>query len=154
MKGIFIRTLKVTCLLIISIQLSSCEDIFKDSEEKIIGTWRYETVKYQRKYKLYTEELTSDYRDILLEFKSNHEVFLTFSETNETLYGYWEIERYEIYDESTDTYINEETLFYEIVNFENIYDTYIWDEFEIFFDQMTATEYMRDGTYTYKLERI
>lgn len=154
MKGIFIRTLKVTCLLIISIQLSSCEDIFKDSEEKIIGTWKYEKVMFQKNHRNYTQNVTSDYSDIILEFTDNHDALLILNESNDTLFGYWEIERYEIYDEYTDTYANEELLFFEVVNFDNKIDTYIWEGFGIYFDKITATEYMSDGIYTYELERI
>lgn len=145
-KSILFLSLLFSCL--------GCEGIFETMESKLEGEWEYSQVIFREAGHLYSEDITSDYREESIEFLTDHSVVTTFAGQQNRYFGWWEIEIYSVYD-----YDRNVDVYYQALNFTipldgNTDELVVWDDFIVENNVITAVEYLSNGTYSYTLRKL
>ncbi len=148
------RTLHIKILLfaLITFVFMSCgkNGIFTAPQDKIIGQWSYVSVKFSHNFT--TDDLTQEYKNLILDFRNQRDVFLIDERSGNTQKGTWTMKE--------DTYTTEESTYTTYSLFLSFYDTttgdiqqQLWDEVSVGKRYLRGTENYSDGSVSYKLER-
>ena len=151
-----LKTTFITLLLIVPI-LTSCnkESFGNTPEEKIIGTWTFDKVKYKPDGDISYTDFSSGYNNCTITFQSDGVLIAYDAKTNDTAEGYWYIDWYIEYDDNDDT---EKTIYVMIGNVSNtdmaINEDLYWDNLSVRNSKVEGDEVKDNGKYKYTLARI
>lgn len=153
------RSLKTTfiALLLIVPILTSCnkESFGNTPEEKIVGTWLFEKVKYKPSGNSSYTDFTSGYNNCTITFRADGVLSAYDAKSGVTAEGYWYIDWYVEYDEDDDS---EKTIYVMIGNVTNIdmgiNEDFYWDNLNVRNSKLEGDEDKDNGKYKYTLARI
>jgi len=153
------RRLKSTfiALLFILPFLSSCnkESFGNTPEEKIVGTWVFEKVKFKPSGQNSYTDFSSAYNNCTMTFQADGVLYAYDAKSKITAEGYWYIDWYVEYDEEDDT---DQTIYVMIGNVTNldmgVNEDFYWDNLSVRNSKLEGDEYKDNGKYKYTLARI
>jgi hypothetical protein len=128
--------------------LSSCkkDNLYQSTKEKIKGSWKYEKVTFTGKFSIFSQDVTNEYKDLLLQFDDASFNQININGNN-TIQGDWEVDNY---------YTNNDS--YNLMIYGNINDSfnksnydYTWENVYVTNKKLTFTESKKEGFYSYKL---
>ncbi len=127
----------------------SCEkDSLNYTERKIVGSWDYTKVKYNRSWSVSTSDLTTDYQSIQMDFNADFSANYSNSETGETGTGLWEL---------TQTYSDDNCVTTIYVSFTDDesgeLSQVVFENANICNRRMQAYYQEKDGRFRYVLEK-
>jgi len=142
----------------ITMLVAGCSEeyLLERKEDKLVGTWEFEKAFYKADHALFRNNITSDYRDDILEFYGDYSaVYIDYS-LNTAFPGYWQIILDKDYYHTEDGSGQNVEFFIDVV----FYDLVQGDDFAFFGsidrlnkDKLHFEARDRRGTYTFKLCR-
>ena len=146
---------QILILIGLPVLLLSCSDeyLLERKEDKIIGRWEFEKVFYKADHALFRDNITSEYRDDIIEFFGDYTAVYDDYSIHTTFPGDWRI----ILDHDIG---NDGGLSHEFFVDAVFYGFFQGDDFALFGsidklnkDKLQLEARDRRGTYTYKLCR-
>ena len=139
------------------VSLSSCTatgSVF-NVEEKIIGTWEFDEVKFKPNGKSRYSDYSNGFQGSSVTFKEGGILEAYDKDLDTTASGFWYIDYYEEYDNEGNT---RKTIYYMVGTLDipelNIYTDLFWDELSVSNKRLSAIEEnKKDGDYKYKMVR-
>jgi hypothetical protein len=123
-------------------------------EQRIIGTWEFDEVKFRPKGSGYTADYTNGFVGSSVTFKEGGILEAYDKDLDTTASGYWYIDYYQEYDEDDETTT---TVYYMVGTLDipelSILTDLFWDNLSITNKRLSATEEKNNGKYTYKMVR-
>tara|TARA_Y100000385_G_scaffold285570_1_gene345724 strand:- start:1940 stop:2407 length:468 start_codon:yes stop_codon:yes gene_type:complete len=151
-----LKTAFILLLLVFPI-LSSCHknSFGTTPEQKIVGTWLFEKVKFKPKGNISYTDFTDAYVNCTVTFNDDWTLTAYDAKSDITAYGSWYIDWYTNYDEDD---VTESTVYVLIGTMDNtslgiINDVY-WDELVVSNKKLTAIEEKDSGKYKYTMTRV
>ena len=135
--------------------LSGCNDVFLSPDEKLEGTWHFDKVTYTRSgFSFGSHNVTSDFRDIDIEFERNGDVTWYDMAYNDEYNGEWDLRYYYDYDYNDDRDERINVLNLILVDFDNEdIMHYEWELQSFTRRKIIAEEYVGNRRYRYKLKK-
>lgn len=123
-------------------------------EEKIIGTWEFEEVKFKTNGKSGYADYSNGYQGSTVTFKEGGILEAYDKDLDTTASGFWYIDYYEEFDEND----NIDEVYYMVGTLDipelSIFEDLLWDELKISNKRLSAIEENKDnGKYKYRLVR-
>lgn len=136
--------------------LSACSgsSIGSNMDERIIGTWEFEEVKFRPKGDAFAKDYTNGFVGSSITFKEGG-ILEAYDKDLDTLAsGYWYIDSYEEYDENDQTTT---TVYYMVGTLDipelSIFTDLYWDDLTVTGKRLHAKEEKNNGKYTYRMYR-
>lgn len=135
-------------LLILFSTLGSC---IKKPQDKIIGTWFFDKVVYHSGF-LDNDNITRDYIDLRLEFRSDGTFSRINVANNTTINGSWKIDGHDVTNGETTTYVQTLVLStYDATTGQG--EIHIWNDFSVKKNVMRGTENSGNDSYSYVMRK-
>lgn len=154
MKPIYFLVFFASSLLF---SLTSCvaSGSVSNVEAKIIGTWKFDEVKFQPDGKWSYADYSNGFQGSTVTFKEGGILEAYDKDLDTTASGFWYIEYYEEYDNDNNS---KETIYYMVGTLDipelDIYTDLFWNELRVSNKKLTAIEENKNGgDYKYKLVR-
>ena len=143
-------------LIVIASALSACSgsSFSTNIDQRIIGTWEFEEVKFRPKGDAFAKDYTNGFVGSSITFKEGG-ILEAYDKDLDTLAsGYWYVDSYEEYDQDNET---STTVYYMVGTLDipelSIFTDLYWDDLTVSGKKLRATEEKNNGTYTYKMVR-
>jgi len=139
------------CLMLFT--LISCEkdSIFLPTEKRVQGKWKYEKVEFRKNFSLSKEEITADYKDLIIEFKGNNSIVQTSNVPNRDAIGKWEVKRLMLNNEEDQTTRFIKGHLTDVSSGHQ--NSFEWRNLQFTRRKMSFTERRDGGTYRFKLRK-
>lgn len=135
------------------IQCTKEDSLFQSSEEKILGQWRFEQVKYFPNFSLTGDDRTQEFQDKILDFRKNQKVLKRTTETGEEWEGTWRMSHHVTYsaNASGETVERIDALLVNKTDHSVIPLTF--DHLHVTHKKVRSTEYVDGGRIEIRLSR-
>jgi hypothetical protein len=145
-----------TALLILSVVLlGSCtKSVFKTTSDKLMKSWVYEKVTFQKNGSFGKEVLTNDYAGVVLTFNADFTIDEVNNTTGATRIGTWKVDYgQDEYAASTGQTPNATEVLAGTLTDATSGAVYLlkWKSLSVTNSKIRAYEYKDDGTYCYTL---
>lgn len=132
----------------------SCDDpLFQTTEEKLVGSWTYEKVKFLESWSISSDNLSSEYEELVLELRDDFSFEQVNQQTGDVLFGTWFIsENWNYrYDETYQRTEQLHLLFSDTTNCESQW--LLGDQLNVTKNRIRFQSRVMEGTYRFKLVR-
>jgi len=143
-------------LIILSLGfLFSCstEEMIERRETKLEGKWRIVKAKFDHDRRLFNEDVLDDFKADLLEFFPDYTLFYDQYSNKKRYYGNWFIEADKYFDGEEDV-----TDFYIVIDLfdadDNFLESFEWKINNLTKNKLNVEEYVDNGFYIFRLEKI
>ena len=143
-------------LIVIASALSACSgsSFSTNIDQRIIGTWEFEEVKFRPKGDAFAKDYTNGFVGSSITFKEGG-ILEAYDKDLDTLAtGYWYIDSYQEYSQDNES---STTVYYMVGTLDipelSIFTDLYWDDLTVSGKKLRATEEKNNGTYTYKMVR-
>ena len=145
----------IAFLFILPILFACNKESFGNTvEEKIIGTWIFDNVKFKPDGQFSSVDFTNAYKNCSMTFQEDGTLYAYDAKINATAQGYWYIDWYVEYDEDDDTETTTYVLIGNVTNTDlGINEDIYWDNLGVRNSKLEGNEKKDNGKYTYKLTR-
>ncbi len=144
------RNLQLIALLLFPLLFLSCD---KDEQKPLlVGTWRFEKVTYHRDFALSKTDLTDLYQGIELVFYDDQTFLYTHAGRKIDLTGYWDL--YSESNEEDEHNSSSTRIDWYGEDASSNLEEGKWDNVQLKFTSIRATERKNNGTYTFRLARV
>lgn len=143
-------------LLLVS-TLSACSEASFSSniEERIIGTWEFEKVKFTPQGDIFGADYTNGFVGSSVTFKEGGILEAYDKDLDTIATGYWYIDSYVEYSNDDDN--SSSTVYYMVgtldIPNQGIFTDLYWDNLNVTKNKLDAKEEKNNGTYNYKMYR-
>ncbi len=149
------RKLNAALLILSVVLLGSCtKSVFKTTSDKLMKSWVYEKVTFQKNSSFGKDDLTKDYAGVVLTFNADFTIDEVNNTTGATRIGTWKVDyEQDEYSASTgQTTIGTEVLAGTLTDAASgaVY-LLKWKSLSVTNSKIRAYEYKDDGTYCYTL---
>ena len=149
------RKLNAALLILSVVLLGSCtKSVFKTTSDKLMKSWVYEKVTFQKNNSFGKEDVTTDYAGVVLTFNTDFTIDEVNSNTGLTRIGTWKVD-YEQDATATatgQTPVASEKLEGTLTDGTNgLVYLLKWKSLSVTNSKIRAYEYKDDGTYCYSL---
>ncbi len=151
-----LQTASIIILFILPLIASCTKNSFGNTpEEKIIGTWMFDKVKFKPSGDITYTDFSNAYSNCTVTFNANWTLSAYDAKSNITAIGTWHIDWYTKYDENDDS---ETTIYVLIGTMDNpdlgiINDVY-WDNLVVKNNKLSTNDEKDGGKYKYDLVRL
>lgn len=154
MKPIYFL-LFVASSLLLTLSACNASGSVSNYESKIIGTWKFDEVKFRPNGKNSYSDYSDGFRGSTVTFKEGGILEAYDKDLDTTASGYWYIDYYEEYDSDDES---NNTIYYMVGTLDipelNVYSDLLWDELSVSNSKLNAIEKDKNsGRYRYKLVR-
>jgi hypothetical protein len=122
-------------------------------ESKLEGKWRIVKAKFDHDRKLFNEDVLDDFKADLVEFFPDYTLIYDQYSNKERYYGNWFIEADKYFDGEDDV-----TDFYIVIDLfdadDNFLESFEWKINSLTKNKLNVEEYVDDGFYIFRLEKI
>lgn len=149
------RKLNAALLILSVVLLGACtKSVFKTTSDKLMKSWVYEKVTFQKNNSFSKEDVTTDYAAVVLTFNTDFTIGEVNNTTGTTRIGTWKVD-YEQDDNATatgQTPVATEKLEGTLTDGTNgLVYLLKWKSLSVTSSKIRAYEYKDDGTYCYTL---
>ncbi len=149
------RKLNAALLILSALLLGSCTKfVFQTTSDKLMKSWVYEKVTFQKNNSFSKEDVTTDYTGLVLTFNADFTIDEVNNTTGATRIGTWKVDyEQDEYAASTGQTTNGTEILAGTLTDATSGAVYLlkWKSLSVTKSKIRAYEYKDDGTYCYTL---